>query len=356
MRRPTWVLALLVLPLAFAPAATPRAPGENEPFREMTALQAQAARRGLEWLERTQNADGLWGCERSGAPSTAITGVSILALLASGSTPSVGPHALRIRRAVDRLIALQTPSGQITRFDSTGMGIFYDHSCATLALAEVYGMRHGDEAMQDVHDSLALAVRFMYSSQNEDGGWGPTGVGSPSDIVMTSSVWMALRAAHNAGIAIETARADKVEEFVLKCAEPRGGFRMAPVMVAGGGGHVFYPTSAGLRILFGIGKGNLKEAEKGMELLLGKKLGDDYRSRISEWDYCGAFFAVQAMMHEGDTFWRKWWPRMRDQLVGLQNPDGSWTIQYCTCCRAYATALSVLVLQAPERLLPIFQL
>ena len=119
---------------------------------------------------------------------------------------------------------------------------------------------------------------------------------------------------------------------------------------------MFYPTTAGLRILHGIGKGDLKEVEKGMELLLVKKLGDDYRGRISEWDYCGAFYAVQAMMHEGDKFWKKWWPRFRDHLVRIQNPDGSWTIEYCLCCRAYATALSVLVLQAPQRLLPLFQL
>jgi hypothetical protein len=181
------------------------------------------------------------------------------------------------------------------------------------------------------------------------------GRASQSDIAITCSVWMALRAAHNAGITIENARMDKVEAFVLKCAEPRGGFRQMPE-IAGGGGQMFYPTSAGLRILHGIGRGDLKEVERGMELLLTKKLGDDYRNRTTEWDYCGAFFAVQAMMHEGDTFWRKWWPRMRDQLVRIQNPDGSWTIEYCTCCRAYATALSVLVLQAPQRLLPIFQL
>lgn len=355
MNRPLVALALLGIALSFAPAASTQQRVATEPFVEMTTAQSDCFTRGLEWLTRTQNSDGLWGCERSGAPSTAITGLSVLAFLSTGSTPSVGPHATKIRRAIDRMMALQTPSGQITRFDSTGMGIFYDHSCATLALAEVYGMRQGADVMGDVRDTLVSAVRFMYSVQNEDGGWGPNGLGTPSDIAITASVWMALRAAHNAGISIETARMDKVEAFVLKCAEPRGGFIQGP-QVSGGGGQMFYPTSAGLRILMGIGKGDLKEVERGMELLLTKKLGDDYRNRISEWDYCGAFFAVQAMMHEGETFWRKWWPRMRDQLVKLQNPDGSWTIQYCTCCRAYATALSILILQAPQRLLPIFQL
>jgi prenyltransferase beta subunit len=355
MIRPIFAVTLLAIALGITPAAMPQQIQRPELFVEMTGAQVQSVRRGMEWLEKTQNIDGLWGCEKSGAPSTAITGLSVLAFLASGSTPSAGPHAARIRRAVDRLIAFQARTGQITRYDSTGMGIFYDHSCATLALAEVYGMCHGNLEMECVHDALVSAVRFMYSVQNDDGGWGPMGRESQSDIAITCSVWMALRAAHNGGISIETARMEKVESFVLNCAEPQGGFRHAPV-VQGGGGQMFYPTSAGLRILHGIGKRELKEVEKGMELLLTKMPGDDYRGRITEWDYCAAFFAVQAMMHEGDAFWRRWWPRMRDYLVRIQNQDGSWTIQYCTCCRAYATALSILVLQAPQRLLPIFQL
>ena len=167
----------------------------------------------------------------------------------------------------------------------------------------------------------------MYSVQNADGGWGPKGYGSESDIAITCSVWMALRAAHNAGIKIENARMEKVEEFVLKCAESRGGFAQAP-NVRGGGGQMFYPTTAGLRVLQGIGKHDLKEVEKGMELLLAKKLGDDYRGRISEWDYCGAFFAVQAMMHEGDKFWKKWWPSCVKSRSHLRWWT-SWTFSMC---------------------------
>lgn len=357
MRRPALVAALLGAALPLAPVALPQQAklAAPEKFEEMTRAQADSFRRGIDWLVKSQNADGLWGCERSGAPSTAITGLTVLAFLSSGSTPSMGEFAPQIRKAIDKMISLQTPSGQITRFDSTGMGIFYDHSCATLALAEVYGMRRSTDELDDVRTALESAVRFMYTVQNTDGGWGPKGLGSESDIAITCAVWMALRAAHNAGITIENARMEKVEEFVMKCAESRGGFSQAP-SVRGGGGQMFYPTTAGLRILHGMGKGDLKEVEKGMELLLTKKPGDDYRGRISEWDYCGAFFAVQAMMHEGDKYWKKWWPRFRDHLVKIQNADGSWTIEYCLCCRAYATALSVLVLQAPQRLLPIFQL
>lgn len=331
------------------------APTQEARLREMTLRQEQAVRKGLDWMMRIQNRNGLWGCERSGAPSTAITGLGVLSMLATGSTPNSGPYAEPIRRAIDRLIRIQTRSGQITRFDSTGMGIFYDHSCATLALAEVYGMRRGDETMREVREALEAAVRFMYTMQNPDGGWGAQGRGSVSDISITCSVWLALRAAHNAGLTVQDAKMGAVEQFVLKCAEPRGGFAQHP-QIRGGGGRMFYPTSAGLRVLYGMGRGDLAEVERGAELLLQKKMGDDYKGKVSEWDYCGAFYAVQAMMHEGNRFWSKWWPRFRDRLVEIQNPDGSWTIEYCLCCRAYATALSLVVLQAPKRMLPMFQL
>jgi prenyltransferase beta subunit len=347
----------LALTLLFGAALSAAPRQDAGRILEMTVAQEASIQKGIDWLLKTQNRNGLWGCEQSGAPSTAITGLSILALLASGSTPSEGPYSREIRRAVEELTSsrVQQRNGQITKFDSTGMGIFYDHSCATLALAEVYGMRRDGEDMGDLRRSLESAVSYMYSVQNPDGGWGPQGSGSGSDISITCSVWMALRAAHNAGINIANASMQKVEAFVMKCAEPSGGFTQAPSM-RGGGGRMFYPTTAGLRVLYGMGKGDLKEAEKGCELLMRKQLGQDYGGQISEWDYCGAFYATMAMMHEGDKYWRKWWPKFRDHLVRIQNADGSWTIQYCLCCRAYATALSILVLEAPKRLLPLYQL
>lgn len=348
-----WVLLTLALLLPSIPA--PAVQDKPLPFQERTEPQEKAIEKGLAWMVQIQNRDGLWGCEKSGAPSTAITGLAVLAMLASGSTPSAGPYAETIRRAVDRLIAIQTRAGVITRFDSTGMGIFYDHSCATLALAEVYGMRREGEDVEPVRQSIESALRYMYDVQNGDGGWGPEGKGSRSDLAVTCSVWMALRAAHNAGMSIRNASIEKLMSFVRRCSLPSGTFAQTPE-VRGGGGLMFYPTSAGLRILWGMGRGRLPEVEKGMESLLTMRLGQEHGGQVSEWDYCGAFYAVQAMMHEGEKYWRKWWPGFRDHLVKIQNPDGSWTIEYCLCCRAYATALSLLVLQAPKRLLPLFQL
>jgi hypothetical protein len=347
------LFAALTVALCAAPASTEDA--RPNPTQDPAPAERLSVARGIKWLLEVQNRHGTWGCEKSGAPSTAITSLAALALAASGSTPRQGEHKEAIQRAIARLLKIQAPSGVITQNDSTGMGLFYDHSCATLALAEFSGMQKEPDEIEGLSAGLKKAVAFLYTRQNRDGGWDPTGAGRDSDLAITCNVWLALRAAHNAGVTVEGARAAKIEEFVRKCVAPAGGFKQHP-NVRGGGGRMFYPTSAGLRIMYGMGKGDLKEVERGVEVLLTKKLGDDYGGRISEWDYCGGFFAVMALLHEDGKAWKAWYPKVRDQLIRIQNRDGSWTIEYCLCCRAYATALALLMLQCPNRLLPMFQL
>lgn len=351
-------MGLRRIALALVVAASLGSTQDTTKIQERTSAQEKAIDKGVRWLIDTQNRQGSWGCEANGAPSTAITALAALALASSGSTPHRGPHREKIALAIDRLVRVQQRSGAITLNDSTGMGLMYDHSCATLALAEFHGMRDLDEPDGDALAApLRLAIRYLYQRQNRDGGWDAQGMGGGnSDLAITCNVWLALRSAHNAGMTIENANVGRVEQFVKRCVEPSGGFNQYPSMRRGGGGRMFYPTSAGLRILYGMGRGESKEVEKGVELLMRKKLGDDYGGQISEWDYCGGFFAVMALLHENGKGWATWYPKLREQLIKIQNPDGSWTIQYCLCCRAYATALSVLMLEAPNRLLPLYQL
>ena len=321
----------------------------------VTPKQSDSIARGLAWLREVQNSHGTWGCEKSGAPSTAITGLSILALAAAGRLPRQGGDREAIERAVSRLLRIQRNNGSITQDDSTGMGLLYDHSCATLALAEIYGQLSSPEEIEGIAGGLRRAIGYLAGKQNRDGGWDPLGSGKGSDLAITCNAWLALRAAHNAGMSIPGASMEKVEAFVKRCAAPKGGFTQQPRM-RGGGGQMFYPTAAGLRILYGMGRRNATEIERGLEILLSRKLGDDYRGQISEWDYCGGFYAVMALMLENGPAWQRGYPKLRDQLIRIQNPDGSWSIQYCLCCRAYATSLSLLMLQAPNRALPMFQL
>src|SRR5262245_16742077 len=122
--------------------------------QDFTADQTKSIARGLAWLRENQNAHGTWGCEKSGAPSTAITSLSVLALAAAGSSPSRGPDRDAIARAISRLLAIQRNDGSITQNDSTGMGLLYDHSCATLALAEFLGQQPGADEIDGLAGGL----------------------------------------------------------------------------------------------------------------------------------------------------------------------------------------------------------
>ena len=68
--------------------------------------------------------------------------------------------------------------------------------------------------------------------------------------------------------------------------------------------------------------------------------------------YYGHYYASQAMFFAGDEYWPKWFPWVRKQLIEKQDATGKWKSQHGD---AYATAMALLILQVPNRLLPIFQ-
>jgi hypothetical protein len=62
------------------------------------------------------------------------------------------------------------------------------------------------------------------------------------------------------------------------------------------------------------------------------------------------------MYQAGGDYWRRWYPAIRDRLVKTQAGDGSWSRAdgYSEAGPEYATAMSILVLQVPAGLLPIY--
>ena len=77
---------------------------------------------------------------------------------------------------------------------------------------------------------------------------------------------------------------------------------------------------------------------------------------------CFAFFTFflpvmtgimnQAMFLAGGDYWADWFPQIREQLLAAQKDDGAWPSNHG---EAYGTAMSLLILQVPNRYLPIFQ-
>src|SRR3954468_801900 len=86
---------------------------------------------GLTWLQKQQKDDGSFGSD----VKPALTGLSLMAFLASGHTPEVGRFGVTVRTAADYLANLN-PEGAYYGRDESRM---YGHCIVTLALAEVYG-------------------------------------------------------------------------------------------------------------------------------------------------------------------------------------------------------------------------
>jgi len=68
--------------------------------------------------------------------------------------------------------------------------------------------------------------------------------------------------------------------------------------------------------------------------------------------FYGHYYAAQAMFLAGDKYWSVWWPAIRDEMLIKQDVEGYWRGQ---AGKEYGTAMALIVLQMPNRLLPIFQ-
>ena len=66
----------------------------------------------------------------------------------------------------------------------------------------------------------------------------------------------------------------------------------------------------------------------------------------------GHYYAAQATWIAGGKYWREWYPAIRDELLASRRPDGSWANGMCP---HYCTAMSLIILQIPNRYLPILQ-
>jgi len=313
--------------------------GASPDAQEFTAASESAVERGLNWLAAQQQPDGSFGSLSHYGRHVGITGLAGLAFISEGSTPGRGRYASNVQGCAAFIVAHSSQSGLLAA--ETSHGPMYDHGFATLFLAEVYGM--SDEP--GLREALRKAVRLIVSTQNEEGGWRYQPVRADADLSVTVCQVMALRAARNAGVFVDKSVIDKAVEYVRRSQNPDGGFRymLAP------GGSAFARSAAGVVTLQYAGHYGAAEVEHGLAYLERYLPPDEHT--IGHYFY-GHYYAAQAMYFAGDERWRAWWPVVRDEIVGRQAPEGSWRGQAGT---EYGTAMALIILQMPNRLLPIFQ-
>lgn len=329
------VVALTWSVTASATGPSPARPEESE----ITPAQRAAVEKGLAWLAEHQADDGSYGSLSHYGPHVGITGLAGLAFLSDGNTPGRGRYGVAVDKALAFVLARRSESGLLAA--ETSHGPMYGHGFAALFLAEVYGMSN----RPDVRETLRKAIRLITTTQNDEGGWRYQPVRNDADLSVTVCEVMALRAARNTGIYIDKTVIDKAIEYVKASQNPDGGFRY----MLNSGGSAFARSAAGVAALQYAGVYGGNEVERGLEYI--ERFVPPKEQTVGHYFY-GHYYAAQAMFLAGDENWRRWWPAIRDELLAKQEPEGFWRGQ---AGQEYGTAMALIILQVPNRLLPIFQ-
>jgi hypothetical protein len=200
-----------------------------------------------------------------------------------------------------------------------------------------------------VRDALVRAVDLIVNSQNEEGGWRYNPVPYDADVSVTICEVMGLRSARNAGIKVPRETIERAITYVRGCQNGDGGFRYMSSM----GTSAWPRTAAGVASLFYAGVYGDDSIDRGLQYLMAMAAPDGGGPMSEAHYFYGHYYAVQCMYLAGGERWSNWWPRIRDELVQRQGDEGGW-IDY-QWGSAYSTAMGLIVLQMPNRYLPIFQ-
>jgi prenyltransferase beta subunit len=312
---------------------------------EITPDCKAAVEKGLAWLAGRQAQNGGYsGMEGFGySHNVAMTALAGLAFMEAGNLPGRGKYGKETQRCLDFILNNCQDSGLIA--SDASQGPMYGHGFATLFLGEIYGMT-GDDA---VKEKLQKAIKLIEKTQNSEGGWRYQPAPYDADISVTICEVMALRAARDAGIKVEKEVIDKSIQYVLRCQNPDGGFSYMASQ-GGGGGSGFPRSAAGCAALYyaGVFEGN--NLEKGLKYVLQFAPGRGGNSRTEGHYFYGYYYATQAMFLAGGEYWSTFYPAIREELIHNMVSD-HWNGDFS---EDYATAMALIILQMPNRYLPVF--
>ncbi len=361
--KPVWLSRFFTVPLCasvslwFIPALTvgqptepPEVGAENAAVEgEITPELDESITRGLAYLALQQEADGGFGGGSYGK-NVAVTALACLAFMADGNLPGRGPYGENVSRGVEYILANTSQNGLIAA--EAANGPMYGHGFATLFLGEVYGMTAGGADTRlsaRVYEALSKAVRLIEQSQNTEGGWRYNPVPYDADTSVTICQIMALRSARNAGLDVPKSTVDRAVEYVRRCQNPDGGFRYQN----DAGASAWPRSAAGIASLYYAGVYEDEALEQGLDYIeVQAPFPGATEARPSHF-YYGHYYSVQAMYLAGGARWAAFWPRIREELIMSQSPDGAWVDP--SVGSSYGTAMSLIILQMPKRYLPIFQ-
>jgi len=349
-----WTMSVLVGPPARGqekPADAPsidEAPSSSKTQApELTEEAEKAIERGLKFLISNQNKDGSWSShdpeDRGASYAIAGTSLGLMAFMVEGHFPGFGKYGKALDRAKDYLLkrAKDSPTG--------AMGVkMYEIGLFTIAMSELWGMTSDPKDNKEIQKALERVVEIILRSQNPLGGWryAPR-PDAGQDTSVTATVFVSLASAREAGVLVPAETIERVTGYLRDQAfdERRGGFgyQGKGYTIACTAGGVYSAQLAGNRDTEWVAAA-LNSLENDPKMFSRKDNGHFYYSH---------YYAMQAMVQAGEERYAKWYPRIRDSLISLQQPNGSW--QEKEQDYPHKTPMAIIILGTPNRYIPVYQ-
>lgn len=319
--------------------------------------------RTLDWLKNHQNSDGSW----TGANQSAMTGFALLAFLGHCETPLSNDYGDSVLRAITYLVNVGMKSDGKLTTRPAGKSWPYEHAIATYALAEATTFCKADGLnLPELFAITQKAGQIIIGNQHlNSGGWdyaydthSPRG----GDLSITAWQVQALIACQHTGLSFDglSRATSRACTYITSLQSKDGGFAYANANEN--------PHASGYRTMTGgavlclqmSGKGSGSAARRGIKYI-GKHSKFDYLSEFS--DLYAHYYESQALLNRGGAEWQNYNAMFRDQLLTLQNSDGSWpppgggkplravAAQYTTNLH-YRNCLNALMLEVYYRFLP----
>lgn len=323
-----------------------------------------AVHAALKWLAGHQSPDGRWdanlleagresktlGQDRRGAGTeadTGMTGLALLAFLASGHSHQSGDYRSTVSRGLDFLVSSQAADGSLGG-RAEAFAFMYCHAMAGLAISEACGMTADTRWREPVR----RAVAYTLACQNRTtGGWRYR----PQDVGDTSQLgwqWMFLKSAGMAGVPTPPGCRDGIERYLQSVASGRYG-GLAAYRPGQDPTRTMTAEALVCRLFLGQ-QGTLANVEAA-DYLLGQLPGK------SEVNFYYWYYATLGLYQVHDTRWRRWNEAVATELVRRQRRDasaaGSWDpdpVWGSYGGRVYSTALAALCLEVYYRFLPLY--
>ena len=345
---------LFTLVFSISAVFSPTATAQNPALRFGTGVPADVERiysRGLTWLAEHQQPGGDWSSEtegHGGSGESGITGMCLMAFLASGEDPNYGVYSRHIRAAIRSIIRSQNRE--------TGFipGSMYHHGFAMLGLSEAYGVldettlwvgETDTEKQRSISEAIELAIECAVTSQqnNPFGAWRYSPAASDADTSVSGAVLMGLLAARNAGMRVPDEAVRKALEYFQTMTTGRGDVGYSG---AGSGNSANLPAIAAL--VYAVGKrGDLKEYQA-----VQGRIVQNIEHHESSYPEYFRYYMAQALFQSDVEAWSRWNQRTIRQLKDNQREDGSFSGSHGP---AYGTSMSLLALALNYRFLPIYE-